>query len=551
MAKASNGLKIVFLGGVGEIGKNMTVFEYDDECVIVDCGLTFPNFEESPGVEAVICDYSYLKNKTKKIKGVLITHGHEDHIGGLPYFLNDFKVPVYGSNIALALLQSKLDECNIKKVDLYEIGDASYLELGKFKVEFIRVTHSIPGSYAICLTTPVGRVLLTGDFKIDQTPIDNNLTDLNRFAEIGRNGLLLLMMDSTNVERNGFSMSEKNVFTSLNTQFELNSDKRIIVATFASNIHRVQQIINVAESHNRKVLFLGRSMIKIAEIAWSLGVLKYKESTIIKLSQMKDVPYDRICIICTGTQGEPNSALKRMSQDDFKNVVLSEKDAVLFSSSAIPGNESSIYKLINDLSRKGVNVIHSSLSEIHVSGHACKEELKLMFNLLKPKFFIPMHGEYRHLMLHKKLATEMGIKESHIFMPEIGNSVEVDKKGIKQRGDVISGEIYLDGKNLINADDTIMNERKILATNGVVVCNAFLYFDSNDKLRAPEIKTLGIIIDEDTLDALTLDIQSYIASRIGDDAESILDGIKRLIIKKFKKNFDKQPLVVVMQADKI
>ena len=542
-------LKIVFLGGVGEIGKNMTVFEYGKDMVIVDCGLTFPNFEESPGVEAVICDYSYLKGKEKNIKGVLVTHGHEDHIGGLPYFLKDFDVPVYGSNIALSLLESKLAEEKIKDRKLYEIQNASYFELGKFKIEFIRVTHSIPGSFSILLTLPVGRILLTGDFKIDQTPIDGNLTDLNRFAEIGKNGLLLLMMDSTNVERSGYSMSERKVFNALNTQFENNKDRRIIVATFASNIHRVQQIINVAESHNRRVLFLGRSMIKIAEIAYSLGVLKYRESTVIQMNQLKDIPYDRICIICTGTQGEPNSALQRMSIDDFKNVTLSDKDAVLFSSSAIPGNESTIYKVINALSKKGVNVIYSSLSEIHVSGHACIEELKLMFALLKPKFFIPMHGEYRHLMLHKNLAIEMGVKESHIFMPEIGNVVEIDKKGFKQRGDVISGEIYLDGKNLISADDAIMNERKKLATDGCVICNVHLHMNKKGNIQDPQISTLGIIIDNKTLGVLVNDIGSYIISRIGDDPDSIIEGVKRVIIKKFRKIYDKEPMVVVMNAD--
>ena len=540
-------LKISFLGGVGEIGKNMTVFEYGEDMIVVDAGLTFPDLEETPGVEAVIPDYSYVKRNASKVKGVFITHGHEDHIGALPYVLQDVKAPVYGSNLTLALLQSKLEEYKIKNLKTVTVTDRQVIKAGVFSVEFVRVTHSIAGSYALSITTPRGVVFLTGDFKIDHTPIDGRCTDLTRIAEIGNKGVLLLMMDSTNVERNGYSMSERNVFKALDAQFEANEGKRMIVATFASNIHRVQQIINCAVAHNRRVAFSGRSMIKIAEIAKNLGELKYPEDTVIDVEKVGKVPYDRVCIICTGTQGEPMSALTRMSLGDFKKVKISDLDCVLFSSSAIPGNEKTIYGVINRLSKLGANVVYSALSEIHVSGHACKEELKLMFNLIKPKYFIPMHGEYRHLMQHKELALEMGIGDANVFLPEIGYCVEVDKGGFKRSPDVPSGRLFVDRNNLLGDSEEMMNERKIMSADGCIVILAKITL-TNGGVTEPIVITRGLDLGDKITEEIKNDISSMIASgeleEIG--ADEAHTRIKKSVTKKLQKRLSRRPVVIVV-----
>ena len=539
-------LKIGFLGGVGEIGKNMTVLEFGDDIIIVDCGLTFPNFEETPGIEAVIPDYTYILENKNKVKGIFVTHGHEDHIGGLPYLLKEIKVPVYASNIALGILESKLSEAKVKNVKMYTVSNRSVFEVGNFKIEFIRVTHSIAGSYALSITTPKGVIVMTGDFKIDHTPIDGQNTDLTRLAEIGNKGVLLLMMDSTNVERPGYSMSEKNVYKALEAQFEINKDKRIIVSTFASNIHRVQQIINVAISHGRKICFLGRSMIKIAEIAKDLGELKYNYDYILEPNELEDVPYDRLCIICTGTQGEPRAALTRMSKDDFKGVKISDIDTVLFSASAIPGNERTIYDVINELSKRGAEVVYQALAEIHVSGHSCQEELKLMFALLKPKYFIPMHGEYRHLLKHKELAIDMGVLPNNIYLPDIGCQIEIEKRGIKVLSKIKSGEFFVDGKNLVSDTDELMATRKIMANEGLIIAVVTIGIDELGYAYEPEIICEGIIIPNDVLLMLKNDIMAVIAQ--GDiqnlDEEGAKDLIKRMIIKKMRKALDKFPIVI-------
>ena len=539
-------LKIGFLGGVGEIGKNMTVLEFGDDIIIVDCGLTFPNFEETPGIEAVIPDYTYILENKNKVKGIFVTHGHEDHIGGLPYLLKEIKVPVYASNIALGILESKLSEAKVKNIKMYTVSNRSVFEVGNFKIEFIRVTHSIAGSYALSITTPKGVIVMTGDFKIDHTPIDGQNTDLTRLAEIGNKGVLLLMMDSTNVERPGYSMSEKNVYKALEAQFEINKDKRIIVSTFASNIHRVQQIINVAISHGRKICFLGRSMIKIAEIAKDLGELKYNYDYILEPNELEDVPYDRLCIICTGTQGEPRAALTRMSKDDFKGVKISDIDTVLFSASAIPGNERTIYDVINELSKRGAEVVYQALAEIHVSGHSCQEELKLMFALLKPKYFIPMHGEYRHLLKHKELAIDMGVLPNNIYLPDIGCQIEIEKRGIKVLSKIKSGEFFVDGKNLVSDTDELMATRKIMANEGLIIAVVTIGIDELGYAYEPEIICEGIIIPNDVLLMLKNDIMAVIAQ--GDiqnlDEEGAKDLIKRMIIKKMRKALDKFPIVI-------
>ncbi len=540
-------LKISFLGGVGEIGKNMTAIEYGDDMIIVDAGLTFPDTEDTPGVEAVIPDYSYVKANAGKVKGIFITHGHEDHIGALPYVLRDVKAPIYGSNLALGLLDSKLEESKIKNVKLNTVTDRQVVRAGAFSVEFIRVTHSIAGSYALSITTPRGVIFVTGDFKIDHTPIDGKCTDLTRIAEIGNKGVLLLMMDSTNVERNGYSMSERNVFKALDAQFATNEGKRMIVATFASNIHRVQQIINCAIAHNRRVAFSGRSMIKIAEIAKTLGELKYPDDAVVDIEKISKVPYDRLCIICTGTQGEPMSALTRMSNDDFKKVKINDLDCVLFSSSAIPGNEKMIYNVINKLSKHGASVVYNALSEIHVSGHACKEELKLMFSLVKPKYFVPMHGEYRHLMQHKELALEMGIGDANVFIPAIGNCIEIEKKGFKRAQDVPSGRLFVDKNNLLSDSEELMRERKAMAEDGCVVVLAKITL-TDGFATEPIIITRGIDLGDKLAQEIKNDIASAVAS--GDMEEAGADEaknrIKKSVSKKLQKRLGRKPVVVAV-----
>lgn len=539
-------IKIGFLGGIGEIGKNMTFIEYGEDIIVVDAGLSFPNSEETPGIDYVIPDYTYLKTNASKVRALFVTHGHEDHIGAIPFLLKDLNIPVYGSALALGLLTNKLTEAKIKNPKLHTVNDRQVVNAGKFNVEFIRVTHSIAGSYALSINTPKGVVFMTGDFKIDHTPIDGHCTDLARISEIGSKGVLLLMMDSTNVERSGYSMSEKNVFRALDAQFDLNRDKRIIVATFASNIHRVQQIINCAVKHNRRVAFSGRSMIKIAEIAKTLGQLQYDDKVVVDIEKINKLPYDRVCIISTGTQGEPMSALTRMSNDDFKKVTISELDTVLLSSSPIPGNERLIYNVINKLCQKGANVVYQALNEIHVSGHACKEELKLMFNLLKPTYFIPVHGEYRHQKMHKDLAIEMGIPEANITIPELGYVIELDKSGLHRGNNVPAGSTMLDGSIMTENTEMLLRDRKLLGVDGFIIAIVSIEFDEENKPIAPIIITRGINVNEAFNEELRNDITAEILR--GTFKEMDLSGskqfLRKLLAKKLQNKLKKRPMVI-------
>ncbi len=539
-------IKIGFLGGIGEIGKNMTFIEYGDDIIVVDAGLSFPNPEESPGIDFVIPDYTYLKTNAAKVKALFVTHGHEDHIGAIPFLLKDINLPVYGSALALGLLQNKLTEEKIKKPKLHTVNDREVVTAGKFSVEFVRVTHSIAGSYALSITTPKGIIFMTGDFKIDHTPIDGKTTDLARISEIGSKGVLLLMMDSTNVERSGYSMSEKNVYRALEEQFDLNKDKRIIVATFASNIHRVQQIINCAVKHNRRVAFSGRSMIKIADIARTLGELKYDDDTVVDIEKISKVPYDRLCIISTGTQGEPTSALTRMSNDDFKKVTISDLDTVLLSSSTIPGNERLIYNVINKLCQKGANVVYQALSDIHVSGHACKEELKLMFSLLKPTYFIPVHGEYRHQKMHKELAMEMGIPEANIVIPLLGQVIEVDKSGLRKGNNVPAGSTMLDGSGVTENTAMLLRDRKLLGVDGILIAIVSQELDDDNQPIPPIIITRGINVNEAFNEELKNDIIVELVH--GTFSEMDLDGskqyLRKMLARKLQAKLKKRPMVI-------
>lgn len=541
MAKKQNKLKVMFLGGVGEIGKNMTLFEYGNHILVVDAGMSFPS-DQMPGIDFVIPDYNYLIQNESKVAAIVVTHGHEDHIGALPFVLRDLDVPVYGSKLALAMVTHKLGEAKVKNKKLNAVNEGDIINAGCFQVEFVRVNHSTTGAFALSITTPKGVVFYTGDFKIDHTPIDNKPIDLTRIAEIGKNGVMLLMMDSTNAERNGYSMSERCVYKNMDNLFAQNIDKRIIVATFASNVHRVQQIINCAIKYNRKIAFSGRSMINIAEMAYTIGELKYPRESIVDIDKIGKIPYDKLCIISTGTQGEPSSALTRMSQNDFKRVVINEKDTVILSASAIPGNEKLIYNVINNLYRMGADVIYQSLSEIHVSGHACKEELKMMFTLIKPSFFIPIHGEYRHLKQNISIAKEMGIPEANCIIPETGYAVEVGKKGIVRTDNIPAGSILVDGSVVSDDSEMLLRDRRHLAGDGFVIA---IVSKNSLEINPPIIISRGVSIPDKMSEELReAIIKELNKDKTDDDIQGIKHLLRKLIAKSIVKELKKKPMVI-------
>ncbi len=528
--KKQQQLKLMFLGGVGEIGKNMTVLEYDDTIIVIDAGMAFPDNEINPGIDYIVPDYSYLTENKDKVKAVFLTHGHEDHLGGLPVFLRDIPVPVYGSEISIAFLENKLRRNNFKEADGIVVEDGTVVEVGAFKVEFVAVTHSIAGAYALSIDTPKGVIFFTGDFKIDHTPIDGRHIDLTRIAEIGKKGVLLLLQDSTNVERPGYTMSESAVGKSLDNLFNDNRNNRIIIATFASNIHRVQQIINVAIKYGRRVAFSGRSMEAMAEIASKLQALHYPADTVVELAKINKIPYDKVCIIATGTQGEPDSVLTRMSNDDFKKVTIGETDTVILSASPIPGNERSIYKVINNLCKHGANVIYERLYEIHTSGHACQEELKMMIALIRPKYFIPVHGEYRHLKKHIDLAESLGIPRANMLIPELGFCIDVSKKGLKRLENVKSGSIMLVGETE-TGPEYVFDRRKI-ASEGIVIPVLNLSQESGGTV---DILAKGTVLSDKLTDELKDAIQYKISG--GDFSELTSEEIDKLVRKTLSKIF--------------
>ncbi|MBR2989156.1 MAG: ribonuclease J [Clostridia bacterium] len=542
-------LKVMFFGGVGEIGKNMTALSYDDEIIIIDCGDTFPG-GDMPGVDLVIPDYTYLIANKDKIKGVVLTHGHEDHIGALPYFLKDVNVPVYGTKLTLALVDAKLREQKVEG-NLNVIKSKSVVTLGKhFKVEFVKVSHSIAGSCALCITTPVGVVFHTGDFKVDFTPIDGNLIDLRRISEIGAKGVLLLLAESTNIERAGSSMSESKVGDSLNHIFAENTDRRIFIATFASNIHRLQQILDIAKKYKRKVAFAGRSMINIVEYAGNIGELKLDKSNIIDIEQISKVEDRNLCIITTGSQGEPMSALARISSDEFNKVTIGYNDTVIISASPIPGNERMVYNVINNLYRRGARVIYESLAEVHASGHACQDEIKLIHSLIKPKFFIPVHGERRHLQKHAELAVKMGTPSTNIVITDIGNVAEVTKTSIRIGDNFPSGCLLVDGLGVGDVGSVVLRDRKHLAEEGMIVCAVGINSLSGE-VFAVDVTSRGFMFGKDEAENLIDDAKEVTKKLLeGIDLKAVGDwtGVKTAIRKELKNLFYKRtrrnPMVI-------
>lgn len=485
-------LKIISLGGLNEIGKNMTAIEYGNSIIVIDCGLAFPD-DEMLGIDLVIPDVTYLVKNKEKVKAFILTHGHEDHIGGLPFVLKEVNVPVYGTRLTLGIVERKLKESGmLSRVKLNVVKAKDVVKFDDFKVEFIHTNHSIADAVALAITTPVGVLVHTGDFKIDTTPISGSMIDLARFGELGKKGVLALMSDSTNAERPGYTLSESTVGTSFDNIFE-GTDKRIIIATFASNVHRVQQIINAAAKVGRKVAISGRSMINIVTVAMQLGYMSAPEGTLIDIDDVPRYPKEKLCIITTGSQGEAMSALTRMAFSEHKKITIGSNDLVILSANPIPGNEKFVSRVVDELFKHGAEVIYDSVAEVHVSGHACSEELKMILALTRPKFFIPVHGEYRHLRKHADLAEKTGIAPSHIIISDIGKVIELTRDSAKLNGSVTSGKVLVDGLGVGDVGNIVLRDRKHLAQDGLIVVVVTLSSDNGNLIAGPDIISRGFV----------------------------------------------------------
>ncbi len=495
-------LRVMSLGGLSEIGKNMTVLEYGDDIIVIDAGMGFPD-EEMPGVDLVIPDISYLVKNADKIRGILITHGHEDHIGAVPYVLAQINVPIYGTRLSLGIIEGKLDE-NPPGYDpeLYTVEAGDVINLGVFKAEFIHVNHSIADACAISVKTPVGVVFHTGDFKLDVSPIDGRMMDLTRIGEIGRSGVELLLCESTNAERGGYTPSERTVGSSLERIFAQYEKRRLIIATFSSNVHRVQQIIDASANHGRKVAVLGRSMVNVIGAAAELGYMDLPDGVLTDISDIKRYRPEEITLITTGSQGEPMSALYRIAFGEHPSVKINSGDVVVLSSSAIPGNEKLVGKIINALVKNGVKVVNDSVEDVHVSGHACREELKLMMALLKPKYFMPIHGEERHLYANKEIAEFMGIPSNRIFVSEVGRVLEIDRKGAAFAGSVPAGKVLVDGAGVGDIGSVVLRDRKHLSEDGLVVVVATIDIEGRLLVSGPDIVSRGFVYVKESEDLM-------------------------------------------------
>lgn len=539
-------VRISFLGGINEIGKNMTVYEYKNDMFIVDCGLAFPT-AELPGVDLVIPDFTYIKNCRERIRGIIITHGHEDHIGGLAYLLKQVNIPVYATKLTIGLIKGKLEEHGLLgSVKLVEIKPRDNITLGSFNIELIHVNHSIPDAVGLAIRCPAGIVIQTGDFKIDTTPVDGDMIDLPRFAEYGKKGVLALLSDSTNAERPGYTMSERNVGDSFEKLFAKAKHKRIIVATFASNIHRVQQIIDVAQTRGRKVAVIGRSLENLVKVGEELGYLIVPKNILIPIDSIGSYSDDKLVIITTGSQGEPMSALTKMAFGDHRKVSITPNDYVIISATPIPGNEKMVGNVVNALMKRKVEVIYEKMYEVHVSGHACQEDLKLMMGIVNPKYFIPVHGEQKHLVKHAGLAETMGIPKDNVYIPDIAETVELTEDYIKKVGTVPAGDIYVDGLGVGDVGNIVLNDRKRLSQDGIIIVVATI--DSHDGyvVSGPDIVSRGFVYVKDNEELMNA--ARDLACRVIDEQydsryndwnsvkTKIRDEVSRLMYEKTKRS---------------
>lgn len=543
-------VKITFLGGVGEIGKNMTAIEYGDEMIVVDCGMSFPD-DDLPGIDVVTPDITYLIQNKNKLKAFVITHGHEDHIGSIPFVLSDVNVPIYASRLTLGLIENKLKEYPKLKYKLVAVRPRQVLKIGNFAIEFIHVNHSIAGSLALAITTPCGTIVHSGDFKIDFEPVTGETTDLTRLAEIGKRGVNLLLCESTNVCRPGYSMSESKVGRVMDSIFEKHPNNRLIIATFASNIQRMQQILDLAEKYKRKVAFSGRSMLNVSEVASKLGELKYNKDNIIDIDKISKYEDKEILIMATGSQGESMSALSRMASGDFKGIELGENDCIILSSSPIPGNEKSVYSLINTLFKKGADVIYDELADVHASGHACQEEIKIMHKLTKPNNFVPIHGEYRHLKQHKELAIAMGCDPKNIILPDLGMQIEMSKTSIRTCGYVQAGMRLVDGSGLGDLTSAVLKDRKQLSEEGVCVAVVNLSSESGQLQSDPFVITRGVVYNDEA-DDFNQDARSHLSQLLKGydlkdmDQTELKNVVRRSISSFVFKRTKRRPLILTV-----
>ncbi|MBQ4268486.1 MAG: ribonuclease J [Clostridia bacterium] len=552
--KKKKPVKILFLGGVGEIGKNITAIEYGNDIVIVDAGLTFPNNEDMPGIDAVVPDVSYLAQNKDRVRGVLITHGHEDHIGGLPYLLKELlpDTPVFGTKLTLMLADNKLQEQHVQNVAQRVVEPGDRVKLGVFEVEFINVNHSISGACALAIRTPNGLIYHSGDFKIDLTPVAGEPIDLKRIAELGNEGVLLYLAESTNIERQGYTMSETVVGTTLDHLFSENMNRRLIIATFASNVHRLQQIIDLAVKYRRKVALSGRSMFKVVDAAVKIGELKIPEGVLIDIEQTKNLFDGELLIVSTGSQGEPMSALTRMAAGEFNKVTVGENDTIIISANPIPGNEKMIYRVINNLYKRGARVVYESLEKIHVSGHACQEEHKILHNLLRPKFFIPVHGEYRHLKRHAQLAEALGMPSQNILITEIGNCVELTDTTIEFGENVQAGTRLIDGDGVEDyGTSEVMKDRLRIAAEGMIT--VALAVTGNYVINDPVVESYGFMYfhsvgtDEEIRVIAKRAVESY--NYESGNKEELAAAVKRALKNHIYKKTKQSPLIAVSILD--
>ena len=543
-----NTLSVIPLGGVEEIGLNMTVFEYNSDIIVIDAGLMFPE-EDMLGVDFVIPDFSYLLDNREKLKGIILTHGHEDHTAALPFILKEINAPVYGTPLTLGLVREKLREHNLEHVELIPVKPREVINLGAFSIEFIRVTHSIVDGVGLGIRTPVGLIVHTGDFKLDPTPVDGQLMDFLKFSEYGEKGTLLLLSDSTNAEKGGYTFSEKEVRRAFEDIFS-NAPGRIIIATFASNIHRIQQAIDVSIKYGKKIILCGKSIVSNAQIALDLGYLRMPQNTWLRLEDLDKLKDDEVVIITTGSQGEPMSVLSRIAIDEHKHIKVREGDTVILSAKMIPGNERSIGKIINHLFRRGANVIYEKVSEVHVSGHASKEELKLMLNLVRPKYFMPIHGEYRHLVYHSMLARKLDIPKENIFILNNGDILEISDKEAKRNGRVNSGRIFIDGKGMGDVEEMVLRDRLTLAHDGIVLILLGIEKLTGNIVSGPDIISRGFVLEDASQEVIT-NVKKLLTDTIKElDKElisdtSLLKAKMRSTLKKYLRNtMERRPMIL-------